>query len=79
LEATRRFEELSLYQVRFDDLNGEKQTEDAFTRTDASEGRVASRHATRLWHHDEARESLPLSSGFTTVVRGERISVAPPP
>src|SRR5436309_9059281 len=41
LEATRRFEELSLYHVPFDELNGDKQTEDAFTHMVANQGRVA--------------------------------------
>ncbi len=41
LESTRRFEELSLYHVPFDELNGDRQTEDAFTRLVANEGRVA--------------------------------------
>ena len=40
-EATRRFEELSLYHVPFDELNGDKQTEDAFTHMVANQGRVA--------------------------------------
>lgn len=40
-EATRRFEELSLYHVPFDELNGDKQTEDAVTRMVANQGRVA--------------------------------------
>lgn len=40
-EATRRFEELSLYHVPFDELNGDNHTEAALTRIVANEGRAA--------------------------------------
>lgn len=41
IEATRRFEELSLYHVPFDELNGDNHTEAALTRMVANEGRTA--------------------------------------
>lgn len=40
-EATRRFEELSLYHLPFDEMNGDHLTEHTFTRIVANEGRVA--------------------------------------
>jgi hypothetical protein len=40
-EATRRFDELSLYHVPFDELNGDDQTESSLTRMVEHSGRVA--------------------------------------